>query len=113
MLEQLQAIEKKYEDLERRMADPEVLADQERLQKVAKAHAELEGAVRTYRRYREVLSGIDDARSILSELEGKGNAGRDSSDSELLELAKEELESLNTEKGSSAHRSIYAQRSER
>lgn len=98
MLEQLQAIEKKYEDLERRMADPEVLADQERLQKVAKAHAELEGAVRTYRRYREVLSGIDDARSILSELEGKGNAGRDSSDSELLELAKEELESLNTEK---------------
>jgi peptide chain release factor 1 len=98
MLEQLQKLEERYEELGRQLADPDVVTDQSRLQKVAKAHAELEDAVRAYRRYKEVLSGIDDARSILLELEDNGNAGSDPADSELLELAKAELESLNTEK---------------
>lgn len=98
MLEQLQKLEEKYEELGRQLADPDVVTDQGKLQRVAKAHAELEETVRVYRRYKEVLSGIDDARSILRELEGNGNAKSDPADSELIELAEAELESLNEER---------------
>lgn len=103
MLEQLDKLEEIYEDLGRQLADPEIVADQSRLQRVAKTHSELEGAVRAYRRYKEVVSEIQDARSILNELEAKTQVERDASDLEFLELAQTEIESLSAEKEQLEH----------
>ena len=42
MLDKLQAIEDRYLDLEAKISDPDVIADQSNWQKATKAHAKLE-----------------------------------------------------------------------
>lgn len=84
MLDKLQAIEEKYLELERLIADPEVIANQSEWQKHARAHAAMTEIVTVYREYKKVLAGIEEARAILAE---KG-------DPEMMELARLELEEL-------------------
>jgi len=84
MLDKLQAIEEKYLELERLIADPEVIANQSEWQKHARAHAAMTEIVTVYREYKKVLEGIEEARAILAE---KG-------DPEMMELARLELEEL-------------------
>lgn len=95
MLEQLEQLEQRYLDLERQLADPEVVADQDRLQKTAKAHADLEEVVQVYRRYRQVCESIAETQAMLDELQRQ--ADRESADLEMLDLVQTELESLGTE----------------
>ncbi|MFS8543258.1 MAG: PCRF domain-containing protein, partial [Limnochordales bacterium] len=54
MFDRLAELERRYEELGQRMTDPEVLQDPGQLQKVAKAHAELEEIVSRWRAYRQV-----------------------------------------------------------
>ena len=84
MWERLQSLEARYEEVTAEMGQPEVAADYERLQALARERASLEHVVSLYRRYREVERSIEDARSIVD----------DGSDPELAALAREELESL-------------------
>jgi len=65
MLDRLDALEQRYEDLEATLADPAVVADQERYQKSAKAHASLEEIVTKYREYKKTCAEINDAREML------------------------------------------------
>ncbi|GFN22987.1 peptide chain release factor 1 [Thermanaeromonas sp. C210] len=88
MLEKLQELEDKYEELSRLMTDPAVVTDPARLQKTAKAHAELEGIVTTFRRYRQVEEDLTAAREMLEREQ----------DREFMELLKEEIESLEEER---------------
>ena len=82
MLEKLQALEERYNELTEEIARPEVIADQTNWQKLMKAHADLEPVVETYRAYCSALTAIDDAKIILDE----------EKDAELRELAQQELE---------------------
>ncbi|AVX19532.1 bacterial peptide chain release factor 1 (bRF-1) [Carboxydocella sporoproducens DSM 16521] len=84
MLDKLQAIEEKYLELERLIADPEVIANQSEWQKHARAHAAMTEIVTVYREYKKVVAGIEEARAILAE---KG-------DPEMMELARMELDEL-------------------
>lgn len=84
MLDKLQSIEDRYLDLEVKISDPEVIADQNNWQKAAKAHAKLEPIVTAYRAYRALCQSHDEAEAIL-----KANE-----DEELVEMAKEELKEL-------------------
>lgn len=84
MIEKLEALEKRYQELGRLMAQPEVAGDYSRLQALAKEQASLEGLVGLYRQYKEVSRGLEEARGILTE---RG-------DQELVALAKEEVERL-------------------
>lgn len=61
MLEKLQSLEQKYEELNREMSDPEVLSDPQTYNKLAKAHSDLGEIVGKYREYRQVLADLDDA----------------------------------------------------
>lgn len=54
MFERLEQIEARYQDLSQQMADPEVLGDHEKYQKIAKQHRELEPVVEKFREYRQV-----------------------------------------------------------
>jgi peptide chain release factor 1 len=80
MYDRLQQMEERYEELGRQLADPEIVTDQSKYQKTAKAHREMEAVVEKYRQYKQVQQGIADAKSMLNE-----------SDPELAAMAKEEL----------------------
>lgn len=84
MLDKLQALEDRYLDLEAKISDPEVIADQTNWLKATKAHAKLEPIVAAYREYRDMIKARDEAEELLA-------AG---DDEELVEMAKEELKEL-------------------
>lgn len=88
MLEKLRELEEKYEELGRMMTDPAIITDPVQLQKTAKAHAELEEIVATFRRYRQVEEDLTAAREMLEE----------ERDREFIELLKEEIEKLEEDK---------------
>ncbi len=67
MLEKLQAIEDKYEELERLISDPDVMADMAAWQKHTKAHSKLTPLVTKYRDYKQAVKGGDDAREMLKD----------------------------------------------
>jgi peptide chain release factor 1 len=80
MFERLEQIEARFQELGQQMADPEVLGDHEKYQKIAKQHRELESIVDKFREYRQIRTGMADARLMLNE-----------SDPEIRAMAQEEL----------------------
>jgi len=83
MFERLQQLEARYEQLSTEMSSPELVMDQPRYQKVSKEHRSLEPIVEKYREYKQLDSGIRDARAMLTE-----------ADADLRAMATEELASL-------------------
>ena len=82
MIDKLDPIIRRYEDIEEAMATPEVVVNYERVQELAKERASLEGLVAIARDYRQLLDEIADLEALLQE----------STDPELAEMAREELE---------------------
>ena len=83
MLELLEKVENKYKELTELLTDPAVLREPSRLQKVARERAGLEEVVQAAGRYRQVLTRMEEDEKLKS-----------SSDRELAEMAKGELEEL-------------------
>jgi peptide chain release factor 1 len=83
MFERLEQIETRYEELGRQLAEPEIIADQQKYQKTAKQHRDLEAVVEKFREYRQIHEGIADARAMLTE-----------SDPDIRAMAEEELATL-------------------
>lgn len=67
MIEKLEAIEKKHEELTQKLADPAVIADQPRYRNYARHLAELEPLVGEIRRYKDILVSISDIEGMLQE----------------------------------------------
>ena len=67
MFERLDEIERTYRDIERQLADPEVLADQARLVELSKRLAELGEVVRAYRAWRAARDDLDTGRQLYRE----------------------------------------------
>ncbi|MDU2063819.1 MAG: peptide chain release factor 1 [Sporomusaceae bacterium] len=84
MLEQVQAIEDKFLELENLISDPVVLADQAQWQKHTRAHAQLMPIVAKYREYKEVHQELADTEELL----------REKLDDEMRSLAQSELNEL-------------------
>ena len=70
MLERLADLEKEYEEVLARLADPAVVSDHEALMRESKRHKELEPIVQRYREYRAALAEVDEARAALSDADG-------------------------------------------
>ncbi len=85
MWDKLEEIEKRYIELEVSLAKPEVIADQELFQNLAKTYSELGEIVSIYREYKEVEKEINDLKSLLD-------------DPEIGPMAEEELEELEEKK---------------
>ena len=83
MLEKLDFITDKYNELSAIVSDPEVIANQAVWQKHVKEMGEMEPIVKKYQEYKKVKEGIDEAKELLSE---------SGSDDEMKELAKMELD---------------------
>lgn len=87
MLEKLAEVEKRYEQLERLLTDPEVVSRQRDYSKVAKERAELAEIVSCYREWKKIEHEIHENRELLVE-----------KDDAIKELAKEELAVLRERK---------------
>ena len=65
MFEKLQQLEERYEELNRLISDPEVIANQSEWQKHTRAHAALEEVVLVYRDYRRIQKNIEENEELL------------------------------------------------
>lgn len=88
MLEKLDSLEEKYEEITQQLTQPEVVADVGKYQRLTKALADLEDIVSTYRAYKKATSDIAEARALL----------KDNIDDEFRELVEAELEEAEEEK---------------
>lgn len=85
MYEKLADIERKYEELQERIADPAVIADVARYRDMLKSLAEIEPVVRKFREWETVDRRIRDTRQMLATLKGEDEL-RELGEIELAEL---------------------------
>ena len=85
MLERLQVIEDKYNELNNELMNPEVISNIKRTLEITKEQANLRDAYNIYQEYKKVLSDMESAKEMVK-------------DPELGEFAKEELETLQVQK---------------
>ncbi len=88
MIDKLQELETKYEELNHLLTDPEISTDYQKYQKHAKAKSEIEDIVQNFRQYKSILHHISETKALLN--------GEDSAD--MVAMAKEELEGLEKQK---------------
>ena len=81
MFDKLSVLEEKYEELNMKVADPDIIADQSNWQRLMKEVSDLEPIVAKYREYKNTKDDIEGAKDILET----------SNDEEFRELAKMEL----------------------
>ncbi|MCE5323911.1 peptide chain release factor 1 [bacterium] len=84
MFEKLADVEERYNALEERLADPEIVRDLKEYQQVAKAHADLAEIVAKWREYKHIQNQLTNTEEMLHE----------KLDPELHELAQIELDEL-------------------
>lgn len=84
MLEKLEAIEKRYEELNYLIAQPEVSSDPSRLQSLAQERASIEEIVERYRHYKVLAKRLEETQAMLN----------DGLEPEMVVLVKEETNSL-------------------
>lgn len=86
LVEKLQAIEDKYNELSDLLTVPEVLSDFSMYQKYSKERAELVEVVEKFREYKKVLTEIKEVEDILAESRDDGL--KELATAELIELKK-------------------------
>lgn len=84
ILEKLEAIKNRWEEMGEQMNDPAVMADMKKFVKLNKDYRELEPVVNAYKEYKKLLSDIESAKEVLE----------NEKDPEFKEMAKEELNEL-------------------
>ncbi|MGI6421456.1 MAG: peptide chain release factor 1 [Syntrophomonadaceae bacterium] len=67
MLQKLDSLEEKYNEITELMSKPEIIGDPSQFQKYARAHSELDEIVLQYREYKSVLEQIKDTREMMAE----------------------------------------------
>jgi peptide chain release factor 1 len=84
LLDKLAGVEARYQELDRMLADPAVLANRQHMQKLSKEHSDLREIVDTFRQYRDVNARVVEARELQK-------------DPEMRDLARQEETELSTE----------------
>lgn len=77
MFEKLEAVEKRYDELTKMIADPEVISNNSEWQKLMKEHASIEEIVQKFREYKKVKQSMEEAEELMK-------------DPDMKELAEEE-----------------------
>lgn len=90
MLDKLEYIENRYEELSQVISDPDVINRQDEWKRLVKEHAAFEDIVIKYREFRDVVKGIQDAREML----------QDKLDKEFKDMVEQEVEVLESRKSS-------------
>ncbi len=93
LYDKLTQIESRFNELTAELSTAEVAADSARLQKLARMHAELTEIVERYREWKQIAAQLAGARQMLLEAE----------DSEMKQMAFEEVRSLEAQASSIEH----------
>ncbi len=94
MLEKLESIRERFEDLKHKLSDPELMQDMEAYKKLSKEYKDLEQIVNEADRYKNILSNLEHSREML----------HSEKDPEMREMAREELAALEKQKAESEER---------
>ncbi len=95
MFQRLEDVEKRYEELNGLIADPEVISRQNEWKKLMKEHSDIEDIVFKYREYKAVSKSLEEAKEMLSDPEMKELAEMEiEEDKEKLPKIEEELKIL-------------------
>jgi peptide chain release factor 1 len=81
--DKLDAIEARFEDLTRQMADPETISDNDRYRKIAKQQSDIGEMVGKYREWKKINADLEGARQMLDE-----------TDDELRQMASDDVARL-------------------
>jgi len=87
MFDKLQQVEARFDELERMLCDPEVLARRDEVAKLSRERAGIADLVAEYRRLRQVDEDIEKSEQLLR-------------DPEMRDLAREDIERLRAERAS-------------
>ena len=82
LLEKLDTLVVRYEEVSTLITDPAVIADQKRYVKLTKEYKELGDLMKARKEYMQVLAGIDEAKDIIA----------NENDPEMRDMAREELD---------------------
>lgn len=85
LLDKLESVKYTFEELTRRLSDPDISTNPDELQKVAKMRSSLEDTVNTYESWQKTQENLRNTKEILKEA---------SNDPELREMATLEVEEL-------------------
>lgn len=88
MIQQLEAIRERFNEVSQQMTMPEVVSDMAKFTKLSKEYKDLEKIVREYEKFLRILANIEGAKELIST----------EKDPEMRELAKAELDELTPEK---------------
>jgi len=89
LLEKLNQLEQRYEQIERQLSDPAVASDSVKLVALSKEQGKLRSIVTKYREYRSVVAEIKEAEQILND---------NTADDDFKALAQEEVTTLQDKK---------------
>lgn len=85
MINRLEAILKRYNEIKEELSSPEIVSDIRKMTELSKEQTRLEGTVNIYEEYKQVLEDIEAAKEMLK-------------DKDMAEFAKEELSNLEERK---------------
>lgn len=85
MIERLETTLKRYNEISEELSKPEVLSNVELMTTLSKEQSQISEIVDKYKIYKKVLSDLEEAKELLN-------------DKEMADLAKEDINSLSTEK---------------
>ena len=88
ILDKLEVVKNRWEEISEQMNDPEVMSDMKRYVKLNKDYKELEPLVTAYKEYKTIMANIDNAKDILE----------NEKDADFKEMAKDELDALTPSK---------------
>lgn len=82
MVEKLESIKQRYEDVELKLSDPQIIGDMNQFKKLNKEYRDLEPIIEIYSEYKVILNNIASAKEILDT----------EKDKEMIDMAKLELD---------------------
>lgn len=82
LLDKYEPLKHRFEELQQRITDPEVIADMERYIKLNQEYKNLQKLLEAFKEYKNLINNINSGREILAE----------ESDEELREMARTEME---------------------
>ncbi len=88
MLDKLEALNRRFLEIEQEMNQPEVMADMKRYIKLSKDYKDLQPIVAAYKQYKNLIDNIANAKEVLAH----------EKDEEFRDMAKEELNTFTAEK---------------
>ena len=87
MFNKLQGVEERFNQIEKKLGNPEIVKDRDIYQKYVREHAELNKIVSVYRTYTKILNDLDESKELLRD-----------GDPEIKDLARDEIDALTRNK---------------